>query len=136
MRYSRGSCHWSTTPPMVVRAACRLLVTGDRPRFHFLNSILALSYGCFEVLPQSSELLSQGTRIVNLSAATEEPLARIIKVPKRELMRRGINQHTLEKICTREPVRAAKLAKCLEALEDYERSKSSEAKCRAGRLVI
>ena len=39
---------------------------------------------------------------------------------KREFMRRGINQHTLEKICTRELVRAIKLAKCLNALEEYE----------------
>jgi hypothetical protein len=34
-------------------------------------------------------------------------------------MRRGINQHTLEKICKREPVRAIKLAKCLQVLEEY-----------------
>jgi hypothetical protein len=45
--------------------------------------------------------------------ATEEQLARIAQVPKREFMRRGINQHTLEKICGREPVRASKLAKLL-----------------------
>jgi hypothetical protein len=44
------------------------------------------------------------------------------KVPKREFMRRGINQHTLEKICRREPVRAVKLEECLKALEGYERS--------------
>ena len=36
-------------------------------------------------------------------------------------MRRGVNQHTLEKICEREPVRAAKLMECLKALEEYER---------------
>ena len=35
-------------------------------------------------------------------------------------MRRGINQHTLEKICRQEPVRAVKLEKCLKALEEYE----------------
>jgi uncharacterized protein (DUF2384 family) len=49
--------------------------------------------------------------------ATEEQLARIESVPKREFMRRGINQHTLQKICNREPVRAAKLAKCLKVLD-------------------
>ncbi len=47
---------------------------------------------------------------------------RIAKVPKREFMRRGINQHTLEKICRGEPVRATKLAKCPEALEEYKPS--------------
>jgi hypothetical protein len=36
-------------------------------------------------------------------------------------MRRGINQHTLEKICSGESVRANKLAECLKALEEYER---------------
>lgn len=51
------------------------------------------------------------------AVATDGELARIAKVPKREFMRRGINQHTLEKICRREPVRADKLAKCLKALE-------------------
>jgi hypothetical protein len=39
------------------------------------------------------------------SVASVEQLARIAKVPKREFMRRGINQHTLEKISNREPVR-------------------------------
>jgi hypothetical protein len=50
--------------------------------------------------------------------ATDEQLKRIAIVPKREFMRRGINQHTLEKICSREPVRANKLAECLEVLEE------------------
>lgn len=35
-------------------------------------------------------------------------------------MRRGINQPMLGKICAREPVRAVKLAKCLNALEQHE----------------
>jgi hypothetical protein len=50
--------------------------------------------------------------------ANNEQLARIAEVPKREFMRRGINQHTLEKICNREPVRAIKLAKCLKILDE------------------
>jgi hypothetical protein len=50
--------------------------------------------------------------------ATAEQLARIAKVPRREFMRRGINQHTLEKICAGQPVRASKLAKCLQVLEE------------------
>lgn len=67
--------------------------------------------------------------------ATEEQLARIATVPKREFMRRGINQHTLEKICRREPVRAVKLAKCLEVLEKLESGMSLSAlkELRAGR---
>ena len=48
--------------------------------------------------------------------ATHEQLKRIAKVPKREFMRRGINQHTLQKICSRIPVRATKLAECLKEL--------------------
>jgi hypothetical protein len=54
------------------------------------------------------------------AVASDEELAQIAKVPKRELMRRGINQHTLERICRREPVRGIKLAKCLKVLEEYE----------------
>ena len=52
--------------------------------------------------------------------ATDEQLKRIAKLSKREFIRRGINQHTLEKMCNREPVRAIKLAKCLKVLEEYE----------------
>ena len=53
-----------------------------------------------------------------MAVADDEQLARIAQVPKREFMRRGINQHTLEKICNREPVRAVKLAKCLKILNE------------------
>jgi hypothetical protein len=51
------------------------------------------------------------------AVATDEQLARIAKVPKREFRRRGVNQHTLEKICRREPARAINFAKCLKVLE-------------------
>jgi hypothetical protein len=54
------------------------------------------------------------------AVADDEQLARIASVPKREFMRRGINQHTLEKICRKEPVRAMKLVECLKVLEEYE----------------
>jgi hypothetical protein len=54
------------------------------------------------------------------AVATDEQLARIAKVPQRELMRRGINQHTLEKICRKEPVRASKMAEVLKALQQWE----------------
>jgi hypothetical protein len=59
------------------------------------------------------------------AVATKEQLARIARIPKREFMRCGINQHTLEKICAREPVRAIKLAKCLKILREHE-SETSE----------
>ena len=62
------------------------------------------------------------------AVADDEQLARIAKVPKREFMRRGINQHTLEKICQREPVREIKLAKCLKVLEEYESENDSSIK--------
>jgi hypothetical protein len=48
--------------------------------------------------------------------ATDEQLEKISKIPKREFMRRGINQHTLEKICAQVPVRTAKFAECLRVL--------------------
>jgi hypothetical protein len=52
--------------------------------------------------------------------ATDDKLERITNVPKRELMRRGINQHTLEKICARKPVRAVKQGRCIKALDQYQ----------------
>jgi hypothetical protein len=52
--------------------------------------------------------------------ATDEQLKRIDKVPKREFIRRAINQHTLEKICRKEPVRASRLAKVLKVLQQWE----------------
>jgi uncharacterized protein (DUF2384 family) len=54
------------------------------------------------------------------AVADNEQLARIAKVPKREFIRRGINQHTLEKICRKEAVRVSKLAKVLKALQQWK----------------
>jgi hypothetical protein len=54
------------------------------------------------------------------AVADDAQLAQIANISKREFMRRGVNQHTLEKICKREPVRAIKLAECLRVLEQYE----------------
>ena len=53
------------------------------------------------------------------AVADDEQLARIAKVPKREFMRRGINQHTLEKVCKQQAVRAVKLVELLRILEQY-----------------
>jgi hypothetical protein len=53
--------------------------------------------------------------------ANDDQLVQITKIPKREFMRRGINQHTLEKICRRQPVRPVKLAKCLQVIEELEK---------------
>jgi hypothetical protein len=61
------------------------------------------------------------------AVADDKQLARIAKVPKREFIRRGMNQHTLEKICNREPVRGIKLVKCLKVLEEYELERENNA---------
>ena len=53
--------------------------------------------------------------------ANDDQLAQITKIPKRELMRRGVNQHTLEKICKRQPVRAVKFTRCLQVIEELEK---------------
>jgi hypothetical protein len=60
--------------------------------------------------------------------ATTEQLGRIEKVPKREFIRRGINQHTLEKICDRAPVRAIKLAYVLKVLQEWESEQESQTR--------
>jgi len=52
--------------------------------------------------------------------ATAEQLRRIAKVSKREFIRRGINQHTLEKICGKRAVQTSKLAKVLKVLRRWE----------------
>jgi len=58
--------------------------------------------------------------------ATDEQLARIKNILKRELMRQGINQHTLEKICAQLPVRSAKLAECLRVLSNLASEAASK----------
>ena len=68
------------------------------------------------------------------AVADDQQLARIAKVPKREFIRRGINQHTLEKICGLEAVRAIKLARCLAVLEEYERD-NTESDTPKGKLT-
>lgn len=51
-----------------------------------------------------------------MAVVTDEQLARTGKVPKREFMRSGVNQHTLENICRKDPVRAIKFMGCLRVL--------------------
>lgn len=63
-----------------------------------------LEFGAIEYRPKGNVI------------ATDEQIGRVSKLPRRELMRRGISQHTLEKIVRREPVRVASLAKCVKAL--------------------
>jgi len=58
--------------------------------------------------------------------ATDEQLKRITKVPKREFMRRGINQHTLEKICREKTVGASKMAEVVKVLQQWESEQYSE----------
>ena len=58
--------------------------------------------------------------------ADDDQLARIANVPKREFMRRGINQHTLEKICNRIAVRASKLAQVLKVLREWEAEQENQ----------
>ena len=53
--------------------------------------------------------------------ADDNQLTEIVKIAKREFMRRGVSQHTLEKICDRKPVRVAKLAKCLKLIEELKK---------------
>jgi len=59
--------------------------------------------------------------------AMPEELQRIKTVRKREFIRRGVNQHTLEKICDRIPVRASTLAKVLNVLREWEAERENQA---------
>jgi hypothetical protein len=60
------------------------------------------------------------------AVASDAQLTRIAKVPKRELMRRGVNQHTLEKICRRDPVRASRMAEVVKVLQQWESEQYSK----------
>ena len=60
--------------------------------------------------------------------ATDEQLQRIAKIPKREFMRRGINQHTLEKICRKEPIGVSRLTKLLKVLEQWQSEQADKAR--------
>ena len=57
--------------------------------------------------------------------ASKQQLARIQRACKNELMRRGMNQKTLERIRKGIPVRASKLTKCMEALDELEGEKTN-----------
>lgn len=65
--------------------------------------------------------------------ATDEQLARIASVPKREFMRRGINQHTLENICKKESVRVSKLEGVLKVLQQWESEQNNTAQTMKNR---
>jgi len=70
----------------------------------------------------ASDMPTSGS-CVNLTGANLDGLSGIppiAKVPKREFMYRGINQHTLEKIYREEEVRVSRLAKVLKALQQWE----------------
>ena len=68
--------------------------------------------------------------------ATDEQLARIEMAPKREFIRRGINQHTLEKICTPVHVRASKLAKVLKVLQEWESGQEKKSNCDHAQCIM
>jgi hypothetical protein len=56
--------------------------------------------------------------------ATAHQLMRIQKANKKDLIRRGMNQKTLERIRQRIPVRASKLALCLRVLNEAEAARA------------
>jgi hypothetical protein len=66
--------------------------------------------------------------------ATKQQIARIERACKNELMRRGMNQKTLERIRKGIPVRASKLRKCMAALEELEGEKSKIEVREAGKI--
>jgi hypothetical protein len=56
--------------------------------------------------------------------ATAQQLTRIQQAIKNDLIRRGMNQKTLERIRQRIPVRASKLALCLKVLNEAEAARA------------
>ncbi len=72
-----------------------------------------------QTLPRTLSLCNEEWRVIS-SKGANAARSLVGARPKREFMRRGINQHTREKICRRGPVRAEKLAECLIVLGEYE----------------
>ena len=107
-------------PPL--RKGNQVSVHKDDPRFASVIRLTEL--GDFE---RAVKVISSRTESVNWTwyepseaLATKKQIARIERVCKNELMRRGMNQKTLERIRKGIPVRASKLKKCMAALEELE----------------
>jgi hypothetical protein len=97
----------------------------DDPRFASVVRLTDL--GDFET---AVKVISARTESVNWTwyepsdaLATKPQLARIERACKNDLMRRGMNQKTLERIRKGIPVRASKLTKCMAALGELELQK-------------
>jgi hypothetical protein len=85
-----------------------------------------MSSGCSQ--PRSVSFTAIQYRRSGNAVADDKQLARIAKAPKRELTRRGINQHTLRKICRKEAVRTSNLAKALSVLHQWESERDSKTR--------
>jgi hypothetical protein len=107
-------------PPL--RKGNQVSVHKDDPRF---ATVVRLSdLGNFEaavkVISARRESVNWAWYEPSDALATKQQLARIEKTCKNDLMRRGMNQKTLERIRKGIPVRASKLTKCMAALEEIE----------------
>jgi hypothetical protein len=97
-------------------------VCKDDPRLKSFPRLIELSQ-----FADAVEVMSKWRRPVNWAwnepsdtLATKQQLRRIARVSKCALIRRGINQSLLYKICRGKPVRASKLTLCLKALRKCE----------------
>lgn len=114
-------------PPIRTSKAVRLLK--DDPRLNktvrlddFRNLLAAVA----TILKSNQPCIIWALNEKSIATATKSQIKRLIKVPKRELILRGMNQRTLEKIYALRPVRPSKLAKCLELLQEFETEDKKE----------
>jgi DNA invertase Pin-like site-specific DNA recombinase len=110
-------------PPL--RKGNQVSVHKNDPRFASVIRLTDLRH--FET---AVKVISSKTESVNWTwyepsdaLATKQQLARIERACKNDLMRRGMNQKTLERIRKGIPVRASKLTKCMAALGELELQK-------------
>jgi DNA invertase Pin-like site-specific DNA recombinase len=110
-------------PPL--RKGNQVSVHKDDPRFATVVRLTDL--GNFEaavkVISARTECMTWSWYEPSDALATKQQLARIEKACKNDLIRRGMNQKTLERIRDGIPVRASKLTKCMAALEEIETTK-------------
>lgn len=104
-------------PPLRSTRWVRLFANDSRLnmtiRLHHVGNFLA----AVEAMSKSRSSINWALTEKSTAIATKNQLKRIAMLSQCELIRRGMNQKTLQRIYALKPVRPSKLAKCLKMLE-------------------
>ena len=112
-----GFMDYFVVPPIRTSKSVRLLKHDPRLDITIrLDNLGNLADAVRTVLTRNQTSTNWRLDEKSTAIATDSQLRRLAKCPKRELIRRAMNQKTLERIFSRRPVRPSKLAKCLTVL--------------------